>query len=218
MTLRNALVDHLVRELNVPHENLGGLTPTEAIIRDYIEGEQPLHDLKCSQTVSSMTHLLPQHQVIITVQQCIEAMRRPFAHGDEIMLAMFCEIFNLRVVVAELTEKSCAEKLSYEHHVLAQVSMDVLPQASLSSDFTVTLILAGKHYDWAHLGNDPAAHCTMGPATHVVCYITTPIVYCDQDPNFFTPVCSELIRTDTRRNRRSEVMTCLVHEHRESTH
>jgi hypothetical protein len=223
VTLRNVLVDHLARELDIPHENLGGLTPAEAIIRDYIEGEQPLHDpewyeRKCSQTVSSMTHLLPQNQAISTVQQYIEAMRRPFAHGDEIMLAMFCELFNLRVVVAELTEKSCSEKLSCEHHVLAQISMDILPQASLSSDFTVTLILAGKHYDWAHLSrepcNDPAAHCTMGPATHIACYTTTPIVHCNQDPNFFTPVCPELTRTNTRRNRRSEVMTCLVHEHR----
>jgi hypothetical protein len=220
--LRNTLVDHLERELDVPHENLGGLTPAEAIIRDYIERKQPLHDPEwydrmCSQTVLPMIHLLPQHQVISTVQQYIEAMRRPFAHGDEIMLAMFCELFNLRVVVAELTEKSCSEKLPNEQHVLAQVSMDISPQAPLSSDFTVTLVLAGSHYDWAHLGrkhcNDPAAHCTMGPATHVVCYTTTPIVYRDQDPNVFTPVCPELMRANTRRNRRAEVMTCLVHEH-----
>jgi hypothetical protein len=221
VALRNVLVDHLVRELDVPHTNLGGLTPAEAIIRDYIDGEQPLHDPEwydrmCSQTVAPMIHLLPQHQIIKSVQQYIDAMRRPFAHGDEIMLAMFCELFNLRVVVAELTEKSCSVKLPNEHHVLADVSLDIFPQVPLSSDFTVTLVLAGSHYDWAHLSrescNDPAAHCTMGPATHVACHTTTQIVYCDQDPNMFTPVCQELMLANTKGNRRAEAIACLVSE------
>ena len=221
LALRNALVDHVVRELDVTHSNLGGLTPAEAIIRDYIEGEQPLHDPEwyeriCSQTVPQMVHLLPQYQIIKSVQQYIDAMRKPFAHGDEIMLAMFCDLFNLRVVVAELTEKSCSVKLPNDHHVLAHVSLDIFPQVPLSSDFTVTLIMAGAHYDWAHLSrescNDPAAHCTMGPATHVACHTTTQIVYCDQDPDMFTPVCHNLMQANTRRNRRAEVMTCLVDE------
>jgi hypothetical protein len=220
--LRDVLVDHLLKTADSPFVNLGGLTPAEAVTRDYIDGQQPLHDSEwydqlCSQKPAPLISTLPAHQVIRSFHQYAEAMRKPFAHGDEIMLVMFCDLFNLRVVVAELTDKTCSERLEDPTHTLSRTSMDIMPDVPLSSNFVVTLILSGNHYDWAHLSkeacDDVTAHCMMGPAEHVVCCTNAPIVYDERNPDSFTPVCHELIHAHSRKRRRDSVLTCLVDEH-----
>jgi hypothetical protein len=67
--LRKALVDHTVLNADKPFESLGGLTPAEAVKRDYIDGKQPLHDPEwyekiCQQTPAHMIRFLSSHQQI----------------------------------------------------------------------------------------------------------------------------------------------------------
>jgi transposase InsO family protein len=220
--LRKALTDHAMFRANEIFQNLGGLTPTEAVQRDYVDGKQPLHDPEwyekmCQQTPAPQISQLPISQPIYSFSHYISAMRQPCANGDEIMLAMFCDLFNLRVVVAELTEESNSVQMEHPGLILATTSLDIIPELPLSSDFTVTLILSNQHYDWAHLSSgmcsEPSSHCAMDAASEVACYTTTPIVYCDNDPDFYTPVCEELLRNNSKNVRRSNVMDCLIYEH-----
>jgi hypothetical protein len=68
-TLRNALVDHIKAVSNEVMTNLGNLTPRQAVLRDYVDGEIPLHDpewyeLLCAQTPAPLIPSLPQSQYI----------------------------------------------------------------------------------------------------------------------------------------------------------
>ena len=221
-TLRNALVDHIKAVSNEVMVNLGDLTPRQAVLRDYVDGEIPLHDpewyeLLCAQTPAPLIPSLPQSQYIANFDQYVEAMRKPRANGDEIMIAMFCNLFNLRVLVAEVTAATAALVQPNSDLMPARVSLDILPDLPLSSDFTCTLILCEGHYNWAHLTsgecNDAPSHCLMREATSVVCYPNRPVDYVDMDPDFFTPVRAELMQRHKLSNRRSAVKQCLVDEH-----
>jgi hypothetical protein len=146
-------------------------------------------------------------------------MNCPFGKSDllYIWLAMFCNLFNLRVVVAELTEASTAYFCQDDGLVMATTSLDILPLLPLSSDFTVTLILSGQNFDWAHLTSgmcsDPESHCRMGAASEVVCYTATPVTYHEMDPDHYTPVCAELLQGNSKNVKRSTVKQCLIYEH-----
>jgi hypothetical protein len=220
--LRNALCDHVKTFSNDVMENLGNLTPRAAVLRDYVDKGTPLYDpewyeLLCAQTPAPLIPSLPRAQTIASLDQYVEAMRKPRANGDEIMIAAFCNLLNLRVLVSEVTAATAALVQPNSDLMPARVSLDILPALPLSSDFTCTLILSDGHYDWSHLTsgecNDPSSHCVMRAATSVVCYPNRPVSYVDMDPDYFTPVCAELTQSHKLLNRRTTVKRCLIEEH-----
>lgn len=212
--LRNALVDHLLLVADSEFDNLGGLTPRDAIKRDYIDDQQLLHDPEWAERTGNPPGT---HQQIHSFQQYTAAMRQPCANGDEIMLAMFCDLFNLRVIVAEITAASSSEQQESDEFILATISLDITPALPLSSDFTVILILSSLHYDWAHLSSgscsDPTSHCRMGSARQVICHTNSPVEQVDRNPDYYTPVCQELLLGHHKNLRRAAVRSCLVDEH-----
>jgi hypothetical protein len=222
--LRKALVGHMLLHADEPFDNLGGFTPTETVLRDYVEAQQPLHDPEWLERASLQSAIpLTNHvQRIHSFAHYAEAMSQPCANGDELMVAMFCDLFNLRVIIVELTDVTSSVAMQDDNFILSRVSLDITPRLPLSSDFTVTLVLSSNHYDWAHLSNglcdDSESHCKMGKATEIVCYTSTPVVYVDADPDFYTPVSHSLIRNHTRENKRTIVKQCLVDEHDVTPH
>ncbi len=202
--MRAALVNHAKANSDVYFDNLGGLSPATSVADDYIEGGKILHDpewydLMCEQAQAPILNDLPTHQEIRSFHQYLQAMSKPCAHGDEIMLAMFCDLFNLRVVVVELTETSCATPTQDADLILAHTKLDITPDAPASSSFIVTLVLSSNHYDWAHLSSiqcsHPAEHCLMNEASQILCITTSPVAYIDLDPDCFTPTRIELVNT-----------------------
>ncbi len=189
-----------------------------------MEAQQPLHDPEWLERASlqSSIPLTNTVQYIHSFGQYAEAMSQPCANGDELMVAMFCDLFNLRVVIVELTDATSSVAMQSDTLILSRVSLDILPRLPLSSDFTVMLVLSGNHYDWAHLSSgmcdDSESHCKMGKATEVVCYTSTPVAYVDMDPDFYTPISHSLLRNHTREYRRSIVKQCLVDEHDATPH
>jgi hypothetical protein len=222
--MRAALVNHTRLNADALFENLGGISPSMSVTDDYIDGGKILHDpewyeLMCEQAQAPILNDLPTHQTIRSFHQYLQAMSKPRAHGDEIMLAMFCNLFNLRVVVAELTSASCAVNMGDTDLILASTTLDIWPDAPVSSSFIVTLILSTNHYDWAHLSGDqcctPTEHCEIGQndASQVVCITTSPIAYIDLDPDCCTPTRLEIVDAHTKLLKRLIVMRCLVDEH-----
>jgi hypothetical protein len=151
---------------------LGGQTPAEWVVSNYVEGDMTFKDSNWKCPASQV----PQrnHRLIVSFADYQRAMRESGSQGDLLILATFQRLFQLRVIVA--SSHPSEESLDYDSapppsfRRTLTVTIDDVPHASvtvptatdyfnirLSSKMPIILIqspIVTDCYDWAHAESD----------------------------------------------------------------
>ena len=175
--MRATLCDYVEEHMDTKFGNLGDMTPRQTIQRDYIDGGLPVANPEIAQ----------EDQIIKSVPSYMTAMRHPASYGDEIMIAMLCELLNLRCAVFEIFSSPEGEGMFVATQLDISPRQPWYPRAQIttqrhSSDMAVILIKNGNHFDWAHLAADlcpsggPDSHCLVAGQEELEGFTTLPLV------------------------------------------
>ena len=168
--MRAMICDHLSGPFaDIPCPAMGGHTPREAMMADYLDEGVPLHDTNWYPPAGVFP--VPLAQTISSYEQYVTAMRKRGACGDEICLAASADLLGLRHIVFD-TRGAAANHDSSLGRVIA-LSLDHFPEFStleqrkqaptqhsclsarrLSSLMPIILLRTDAHFDWMHPESD----------------------------------------------------------------
>ena len=167
-------------------ELLFGRTPRQAVLQDYVEQRKPMFDRDWTPATS---HPQDAEQFIYSYEQYLQAMRKPRATGDEVIIAAFHHLLHLRTILLQSSQTATrgSRRATCIFDTGSFRSAALGAHEGLSSEMCVVLVRTGDHFDWSHRTTDDRSDDSNAMCERFLCETAIPIFDIFEGSDVSTP-------------------------------